>query len=78
MALQVSNVAWTVVCLGVSQTTHDLYGLTVCKKNLNQIDCKIIIIEGEGKVLSSGERESLSMFWNSIEIRWICLQHAKV
>jgi hypothetical protein len=28
MALQVSKVASTQVCLGVSQTTHDLYGLT--------------------------------------------------
>jgi hypothetical protein len=27
MALQVSKVAWTKVCLVVSQTTHDLYGL---------------------------------------------------
>jgi hypothetical protein len=27
MAFQVSKVAWTEVCLGVSQTTHDLYGL---------------------------------------------------
>jgi hypothetical protein len=30
MALQVSKVAWTEVCLGVSQTTHDLYGLKRC------------------------------------------------
>jgi hypothetical protein len=27
MALQVSKVAWIEICLGVSQTTHDLYGL---------------------------------------------------
>jgi hypothetical protein len=33
MALQVSKVAWTEVCLGVSQTTHDLYGLKKSKDN---------------------------------------------
>jgi hypothetical protein len=27
MALQISKVTWTEVCLGVFQTTHDLYGL---------------------------------------------------
>jgi hypothetical protein len=27
MALQISKMAWTEVCLGVFQTTHDLYGL---------------------------------------------------
>jgi hypothetical protein len=52
----------------------------VCRKNLNQsdrIDCKIITIEEEGKVFG-GEPELLSMFWNSIEIRWIGLKYAKV
>jgi hypothetical protein len=29
MVLQVSKVAWTEVYLGVSQTTHDLYGLMI-------------------------------------------------
>ena len=34
MALQVSKVAWIEVCLRVSQTTHDLYGL-----NAETYDC---------------------------------------
>jgi hypothetical protein len=52
----------------------------VCRKNLNQSDhsdCKIITFEGKGKVFG-GEPELLSMFWNSIEIRWNGLQYARV
>jgi hypothetical protein len=55
--------------------------LIVCKQNLSQsdrTDCKIITIEGEKKALFGGESGLLSMFWNSIEIRWIGLQYAKV
>jgi hypothetical protein len=41
------------------------------------MDCKIITIEGGEKFF--GEVAGLlSMFWNSIEIRWIGLQYAKV
>jgi hypothetical protein len=52
----------------------------VCRKNLTQsdhMDCKIITIEGEEKVFGR-EPWLFSMFLNSIEIRWIGLQFAKV
>jgi hypothetical protein len=42
------------------------------------MDCKIITIEGEEKVFFSREPWLFSMFRNSIEIRWIGLQLAKV
>jgi hypothetical protein len=35
MALQVSKVAWTEVCLVVSQTTYYFYGLNVYKLKYN-------------------------------------------
>jgi hypothetical protein len=50
-------------------------------ENLNQsdhMDWKIITIEGEEKVFFGREPWLFSMFWNSIEIRWIGLQFAKV
>jgi hypothetical protein len=49
--------------------------LTICRKNLTQrdlMDCR------SRKCIIGGEPELLSMFWNSIEIRWIGLFYAKV
>jgi hypothetical protein len=44
MTLQVSKVAWTEVCLGVSQTTHDLYGLTVVSIEISKfLHCTILV-----------------------------------
>jgi hypothetical protein len=66
-----------------STFNHKILNLTfliVRRKNLSQsdrIDCKIITIEKEEKVFG-GESKLLSMFWNSIEIRWIGLQYAKL
>jgi hypothetical protein len=55
--------------------------LIVCRKNLSQSDLtdyKIITIDGKEKVFFGEEPRSLSMFWNSIENRYIGLQYAKV
>jgi hypothetical protein len=53
----------------------------ICRKKLAQSDgmnCNIITIEGEEKIYFEGVPRLLSMFWNSIEIRWIGLQCAKI
>jgi hypothetical protein len=55
--------------------------LIVCRKNLSEskcMYCKIMTIEGEEIVFFRREPGSLSMLGNSIEIRWIGLQYAKV
>jgi hypothetical protein len=51
------------------------------KKNLSQrdlMDCKIITIEGEKKSFFGRLIWLLSMFWDSIEIRWNGLEFAQV
>jgi hypothetical protein len=53
----------------------------VCRKKLAQsdgMDWNIITIEGEEKIYFEGVPRLMSMFWNSIEIRCIGLQCAKV
>jgi hypothetical protein len=54
--------------------------IIICKKNLGQsghTDCKILTIKWEKQVFVGGVPRLLSMFWNSIKIRWIGLQYAK-
>jgi hypothetical protein len=45
MALQVSKVAWIEVCLGVSQTTHDLYGLRTSNNIRKKPKVKILSLK---------------------------------
>jgi hypothetical protein len=55
------------------------YPNNVLKKSnqSNYRNCKIITIDGEWKVFG-GVPKLLLILWNSIEIRWIDLQYAKV
>jgi hypothetical protein len=65
-------------------SNHKFLNLTMLieyKKNLSQrdlMDCKFITIEGEKKSIFGRLIWLLSMFWDSIEIRWNGLEFAQV
>jgi hypothetical protein len=65
-------------------SNHKFLNLTMLihyKKNLSQhdlMDCKIITIEEEKKSFFGRLIWLLSMFWDSIEIRWNGLEFAQV